>query len=259
MKKNIAFYYGFNSPYEERIKKIKNSGFDGVMVYFEFTKTFYDECDNIYRNGLEIESIHMPFRNVANRLWIKGDYENVFLTKMKKGVDFAYSSGVKNLTIHTSETMLPPPMSAIGIERLQGLVEYADQKNVSICVENLRRPDYFEYVFEAMADSRLKICFDSGHANAFWKDCHLEKYYSQIVCCHLHDNYGRFDSHNVPFVGTIDWFALCLELKKCNLSGLTIESGANKKGRFMQTIVEENYLKECYESLLKIESMMEST
>lgn len=256
MKKHIAFYYGFNSPYEQRVKRIKDCGFDGVMVYFEFSDTFYEECDCISRSGLEIESIHMPFRFIANKLWIPGKTGESFLRTMKKGVDFASSSNVKNLTVHISESMLPPPVSETGILRLKQLIEYADRKNVSICIENLRRPDYFEYVFTCIPDTRLKICFDSGHANAFWKKCDLSKYYSQIVCCHLHDNFGRFDSHNIPFEGTINWQKLCTELKKCSISGLTIESGANKRSKTNYPSDEEDYLRKCYESLCIIDKMI---
>lgn len=257
MKKNISFFYGYASPYQERVQKIINAGYDGVMVLYEFSKTFYQECDLILASNLNIESIHLPYKGIVNNIWREGKGSQ-FVSTICQGIDYADKMGIKKVTMHTSSSPFPPPKNVCGIQIVQKVLKYAEDKNVTICIENLRRSDYFDYIMENIPNTALKVCFDSGHANAFYKNATLfpfEKYKNRISCCHLHDNLGLFDSHNLPFDGNIDWNFVANRLSQCkDLNELTIEAGVNKNAS--KTISEEVFLNEGFARLQRIEKLM---
>ena len=258
MKKYISFFYGYNSNYKERVKMIKDNGFDGVMAMYKFSPHFYDECEEIQKSGLEIDSLHLPFKGVVNHLWRSDKKSRIFTDLMQEGISYAADNNIKKVTIHTSSSPFPPPKNNEGLKRFIDICNFAHDKSIVVCVENLRRPDYFTYIVDNTTAEDCMICFDSGHANAFWKDglngFPFEKYKSRIVCCHLHDNFGRFDSHNMPFNGNIDWQKTAYALSLSNIDGLTLElTSLNKK---ITQIPEVDFLKKGMDSLKKIEKMM---
>ena len=55
-----------------------------------------------------------------------------------------------------------------------------------------------------------------GWADAIpWDNRILEKLLPHIVTCHLHDNDGYGDGHQLPGTGSIDWKTLIPALKNC--------------------------------------------
>ncbi|MBO7178215.1 MAG: hypothetical protein J6V69_03870, partial [Clostridia bacterium] len=94
MKKNISFYYGFDGNYERSVELLKEVGFDGVMALFERTPNFYKEIDLALNAGLEVESIHLPFRNVVNDLWLPTELGDFDFSQVINGADYATSIGV---------------------------------------------------------------------------------------------------------------------------------------------------------------------
>ncbi|MGN1042772.1 MAG: sugar phosphate isomerase/epimerase family protein [Christensenellales bacterium] len=255
MKKFISFYYGYESDYRHRIEIIKETGFDGVMALFRFSKSFYQECEEIQKSGLIIDSLHLPFRGIANKLWLSDKQSEVFINEMKEGIDYAASMNINKVTIHTSASKMPPPKRNVAIARIKSLCDYADDKGINVCIENLRRKDYFLYVSDNLNSVNAKICFDIGHMHAFWRgglsSFAEEVDFSKIVCCHLHDNKGHFDSHLPPYKGTIDWSEACKHLSRMPLDGLTAEVFANRRMRLRTD--EKAYLSDINQSLSRIE------
>lgn len=258
MKKYISFYYGYQSNYNSRISMIKDTGFDGVMALYKYSKTFFQECDALQKSGLVIDSLHLPFHGIVNKLWLSENQSSKFINEMQDGIDYAASIGIDKVTIHTSATKLPPPKKSIAIERINNLCEYAEQKKVRICIENLRRKDYFLYIMNNVSNNNCKICFDVGHMNAFWAG-RMNSFgasvdMQKVICCHLHDNNGIFDSHLPPYDGSINWSEVNHFLKIMALDGLTAEVFANKKT--IRTTAEYAYLKHVYNALRRIEKGM---
>lgn len=255
MKKYISFFYGYDSEYHDRIEKIKESGFDGVMAMFRFSDTFFEECEEIQNAGLIIDSLHLPFRDITNKLWLSDKQSKIFLDEMRDGIDFASSSSIGKVTIHTSSTNFPPPKRQIGIKRLESLCDYARERNIEVCFENLRRKDYFLFVMNNITAPNAKICFDSGHLNAFWKSdfesFEKEVDLKKIICCHLHDNKGILDSHLPPFDGNFDWEKCYQIMAKTSLDGLTAETFADEKT--CSEMDEREYLSKIMQALRQIE------
>ena len=241
MKKNISFYYGFDGNYERSVELLKEVGFDGVMALFERTPNFYKEIDLALNAGLEVESIHLPFRNVVNDLWLPTELGDFYFSQVIKGADYAKSIGVDKLTMHISSSPNPPPMSEIGFNRLLKIAEYYEKQGLTLCIENLRRLDYFWGVMNKMPES-VKVCYDAGHHNIYYpNDFDVAECIERVALLHLHDNFGKTDDHFLPFEGTCDWVKICSRIAKMPLiKGITLEVHGSK---------DEDKLKDEYEYL----------
>ena len=121
-------------------------------------------------------------------------------------------------------------MRRLAVESLEKLIPAAEKLGIIIAIENS---------FEPSNTPVLGCCFDTGHANIMaktpgkdpakyasymnvcWKNGVVEeadafgKLAPHIVTCHLHDNDGYGDAHNLPGTGTIDWKMLIPALKNC--------------------------------------------
>jgi len=132
------------------------------------------------------------------------------------------------------------------------MIKLGEKYNINIAFENLRNLDYIDYIFDNIKSDKLKMCFDSGHANAFTKNIDtfpFDKYQDKIICLHLHDNDGENDLHLPPFNGNIKWEELIKKLKGINYQGpLTLEIQLNE-------MVEDEvgFLNELKEKLDKLE------
>lgn len=89
--------------------------------------------------------------------------------------------------------------------------EYMSSKpdNFTIYIENVLddEPYMMREIMEALADDRVRVCIDTGHANVAgnadikeWFEA-LGEYTGHI---HLHNNYGISDEHNSPDRGNMD-------------------------------------------------------
>ena len=94
------------------------------------------------------------------------------------------------------------------------------------------------YYIEKFPSPSVGVCYDAGHANimsgagkdpaAYREDLlipwngkivfenrTLEKLAPHIVTCHLHDNNGYSDQHDLPGTGTVCWESLIRRLSEC--------------------------------------------
>jgi sugar phosphate isomerase/epimerase len=99
-------------------------------------------------------------------------------------------------------------------------VELAESKKVNLALENLRRPEYLDYIFAKLQSDRLGFCYDAGHEHCYCRATDLlAKYGSKLMALHLHDNDGQTDQHQIPGEGTVDWPALKVKLRQTGYSG----------------------------------------
>ena len=134
-------------------------------------------------------------------------------------------------------------MRRLAVESLEKLIPAAEKLGIIIAIENSfepsNTPDEVLYFLNYFNTPVLGCCFDTGHANIMaktpgkdpakyasymnvcWNNGVVEeadafgKLAPHIVTCHLHDNDGYGDAHNLPGTGTIDWKMLIPALKNC--------------------------------------------
>ena len=115
---------------------------------------------------------------------------------------------------------------------LDELLPAAEEMGITICIEYLFRPlstaDDLLGCLERYHAPNLALCLDVGHAHlkevlnehpdsqvvGAWRevglearqeDCIAERLLPYVVTCHVHDNRGSYDDHDLPGRGTVDW------------------------------------------------------
>lgn len=247
MKHYLCLDYGYNSSYLDKIKLIQKNNFDGVFLLWNEN---FEETVKLSKDAnLDIETIHLPARE-CNNIWLENDegYTDIII----QGVRDAAKHGIKTVIFHVSSKDNPPAYNQIGIDRLKSILKVCEEGKVNFALENLRRLDYLDYVYQNLNSQYLKFCYDSGHANAFTKNIEnfpWEKYQDKLCCIHLHDNDGLGDKHQIPFSGNINWEKLMKKLKEINYEGpLTCEAVIKNP-----EISEEEYVYNIKQALEKLE------
>ena len=162
------------------------------------------------------------------------------LLRQKLAIAIAASLGIKTMTIHAGTDHLFPHIAhethfSRICSMLDPLLAEAEKYDIILAVENgWTRTTSTETLLalkEKFPTDHLGFCYDSGHANIMdngrlytegeaylrwnaigvetppWEDAieKMEKMLPHIVNCHLHDNYGNYDDHNVPGNGNVKW------------------------------------------------------
>jgi len=150
---------------------IRDAGFKSVMLRWmdndDITISPKEKQPEEFRkHGLEIANIHMPFFQI-NNLWGDnvdgcGMYEVLASCIIDCG-----EHDIPTAVAHLSIGNTPPPPNDIGLDRVKRLVELCEKNSVNIAFENVRRPDYLDFVFSRVESDCLKFCYDSGHEYAF--------------------------------------------------------------------------------------------
>lgn len=224
--------YFKETGYEEGFAKMRAHGFETAdysdicnvdTAFFgapdaEFDRKMLDVKRAADNAGVEIYQTHGPWicppRNdtpEARAIW---------LSQCEKAMRGTALLGSKVFVIHPLMpfgTDAEPDSTAyreINAEFFRKLVGKAREYDLVICLENMpfrkqsiHTAAQVKAFVDEIADKRLKICLDTGHANIAKcnpaEDVRLCK--NSIRAFHVHDNNSWMDLHTCPFFGTIDW------------------------------------------------------
>ena len=250
----IYEWFGYPIDYEERFKLIKEAGFDSVFLWWGDEFADYIDSKNLLpemarKAGLEVENIHAPF-DKANCIWTESvNAENIVKRYSQCILDCSHHN-ISTVVIHLTNGDTPPPPTLLGIDRIKYLVDLAEQKNVNIALENLRRPEYLQFVFENIQSSRLGFCYDSGHENCYTKGIDLISLYGKkLMALHLHDNDGTDDQHRIPGEGTINWDSIVRKIKQTTYRGAVSLEVSNEFSELYSNISAQEFLKMANEKI----------
>ncbi|MBP3918479.1 MAG: sugar phosphate isomerase/epimerase [Clostridia bacterium] len=171
--------------------------------------------------GVTINQVHGPWRWPPQDNTPEDRAER--MEKMKHSIRVTAMLGCKNWVIH--------PIMPFGIDDLdtgkaketwdlnvtfmRELLSCAKEYDLVICFENmpmvrfsLATPtDILRFVNE-MNDEHFQVCLDTGHVNVFPSltlGGAVRELGSTIRVMHVHDNDGKADRHQLPYIGTADW------------------------------------------------------
>ena len=114
MKRCMFADFTFKIPFEERIRLIKENGFDGVMLGFS-DGLKYTQYDIVRNFGLEIENVHSQFDRM-NALWTICQESEYILQRTLECVRVCSENGIKTMICHPTDGLVPPEVSRFGIE-----------------------------------------------------------------------------------------------------------------------------------------------
>jgi sugar phosphate isomerase/epimerase len=251
MKGNIGIYswFGVEMHMSERLRLIKEAGFDSTMLWWGDQVAFWDFdkeklIDQVRRTDLIIENIHLPYYEI-HHLWDKNLQSIDVIKGLKEGIDDCHRFGIEGMVIHVENDLLIDYNKNIGLENLRRLVCEAEEKDIIIAIENSKNNQIIEYVLEELISNHLKLCYDSSHD---WllggsKGDMILKYSDRLQYLHLSDNDLVFDRHWIPGDGMIQWEKIVKNLKEAQYRGTV----SFEVCPFDYTVNSEELLKKVYE------------
>ena len=242
---------------EEMLKLIKETGFESFAVEY----TDKDEIKRIKETsdsfGLFLECIYAPKRRLRE-MWNRGlNYLSVSRT-MKSAIDTAAELGVKTVVINATKGKEIYPMNELGVSRFDEIVLYAEEKNVSIALENECLAGHTVYLGDRYKNlENFGLCYDAGHEHCYTNPLKwLDIFHNNVLVAVINDNMGRDgdkkpenDTHSLPFDGNIDYSEIMSKLNRNKYEGALILD-VSKIGH--EEMSDEEFFALAYERLKRI-------
>ena len=212
----------YDRPIEEVISLLKGAGFSAISPLFAPEVDLHRIAACARDLEMELQSLHAP--NHVAPLWAEGD-PPVFDDVMQC-IDLCAELDIPIVIVHSWQGLeYTFPGEPLYYDHFDRLVDYAENKCISIAFENLEGEEYLDALMARYAD-RLHVgfCWDSGHENCYpHKLDFLEKFGDRLIMTHLNDNLGLRDPngtpsgvddlHYLPWDGQIDWDKKLQKLK----------------------------------------------
>ncbi len=230
MKSGIFNWFGYVLPIEDRLKMIKEAGFDNVMLwwededypYFRDKKTFVSLAKEF---GLGVDNIHLPYED-CNLLWSdKTSEREAHVNEVIKYLEGCKSSGAEKVVLHTNRSSLSDVDYKNGYKSFDKIINFAEDIKIKVAVENTRKFNYTEFILNEFNSKYLGFCYDSSHdfIDGESKGEILNKWKNRLFCVHLSDNDGTDDKHWLPRKGIVDFKSIVSTIKTTSCDSLSME------------------------------------
>lgn len=233
----------------EHLRDIAAAGFDTIELYAERTHVDYqseaavaDLQQWLAGAGLALGSVHCPLldplgggRQAPSLNLASPDAaaREQALAEATSALHLARRMPIETFVVHLgvlTEPGSPPGVNSrdAGRRSIEALAKAAEPLGVTVAVElrrnELSRADALvRFVENVVADNRVSVCFDAGHARLEGDVADaIETVSEHVALVHAHDNRGRRDEHLIPFEGTIDWASALTTLQKVGYDGLIV-------------------------------------
>ena len=220
--------------------------------------------DFLRKNNFEMSQGH---------LWLRARIcsDESAIEKLYSWIDMYEAIGIKNMVLHC-DRLVGAGLSRKerferNVERLRVLAEYIKDKDITVCLENLRSPDEpldnlvvgsaadILEIIRAVGSERFGICLDTGHLNLTYKDQRdfILTAADKLRALHIADNEGERDQHLMPFTkGKVDFGTVVDALREINYVGLfNLEIPGETKIPLELRNEKIKYIKACYSYLMK--------
>ena len=219
-KLSINIFMGFS--YEELLLLAHKNGFEAFFSDQE-EALHLDKMRKIKKiaceNQLEYETSHSTIPG-CTYLWTNGDEGDKYANVLMQNIDNCAQMSIKTLVVHIQTDAGMESDFNIGIARLQNVVNYAQNKNVTIAFENINSSEFLYRTLEYFDNVNVGFCYDCGHEACYTPtEDYLSKIGHRLICTHIHDNNKMHDEHLLPFDGRIDFVKMCNNLKKAKYNG----------------------------------------
>ncbi len=209
---------GYDVPFDERYRLIKQAGFDCVMLWwsdkFGRGDGYRNDAQSARNAGLFVENIHAPVHEQDYLSLKSSEGESVYNSYLQC-VNDCVEFHIPAVVIHLPDD--ENPINGLGLQRLSKIVHEAENGGVKIAFENLNNIQNLALVLDSFQSEYVGFCYDSCHHINYAPDADLLKLYgNRLMALHLHDNGGKHNQHQLPFDGSINWISV---MKKISLAG----------------------------------------
>ena len=243
---------------------IKQVGFDCFFVSTGVEKSKINEIAVKGKKlGLDFEFIHAPFKNINNLFMPGMDYKGI-MNGIKESIDAAAENNVPSVITHVSSGWNPPELTDLALSRFDEIVNYAEQKGVTLAFENLRMIGNLAYLCDRYRNcDNVRFCYDNGHEYCYTKTVSwIDIFGRKIITTHIHDNFGRGeervgdpDLHLLPFDGDFNYEKMIRKLDEYGYEGpLCLEISNKVKPEYLE-MKPIDFIKTAFERIKKISEM----
>ena len=275
MKLSIWSSYYMELKIEDAIKRFVDNGIYCIELSDEHGFELLSRNDDVLETAKNFAYFlkEYNFEISQGHLWLKIKIcaDDTALEKLFRWIDMYEEIGIKNMVLHCdnlSETNLSREEKIEkNIEKLQILAEYIKNKEITVCLENLRphSPEETElvdrsaddllYIIERIGSSKFGICLDTGHLNLTDKNQRefILKAGDKLKALHITDNDGNTDQHLMPFNrGTVDFPEIIKALKEIKYNGIfNLEIPGERSIPLELRDAKIGYIKAFYQYLMK--------
>lgn len=234
--------FGFDLSIDERLRLIRRAGFDGFFSDWQPDAPIDEYARIAAREGLFYQSIHAPFGRV-NTVWDEGEAGDEYIRMLEACVQSCADHDVPLAVIHPFIGFDRHEPNALGVERFDRLLTFADARGVLLGFENVEGEEYLASVMNELSHHpSCRFVWDTGHELCYNRGRDMMALYGdRLAGTHLNDNMGitgeqitwHDDAHLLPFDGVADWPGIARRLQAHHFEGpLTFELiNYNRPGR----------------------------
>lgn len=242
MKLSIWSYYYYELSPEQAVERFMKNGINAFELADEHGLQLLERDTDVVKTGKAFKAFveERDFEVSQGHLWLQAKIcsDIQAFDKLCKWIDLYEAIGIKNMVLHCDnlyDTQLSiEEKTEKNIQQLKKLAEYVKDKDVTICLENLRprtpgdeiidkSADELLNIIERVGSDKFGICLDTGHLNITLKN-HREfilKVGDKLRALHIADNEGQTDQHMMPYTrGCVDFEEVVKALREIDYTGV---------------------------------------
>ena len=261
---------------EQAVLRFIENGIYCTEISDEHGLELLSRSEDVLKTAKEFASFlkEHNFEIPQGHLWlrIKICSDDTAVEKLCRWIDLYEAIGVKNMVLHCDNLVgtdfTKHEKIEKNVEKLRVLAEYIKDKDVMICLENLRphgpedselidrNADDLLHIISRVGSDKLGICLDTGHLNLTDKNQRefILKAGDKLMALHIANNEGVTDQHMMPFTrGTVDFMEVVKALREINYTGLfNLEIPGERKIPMELRDAKIDYIKTCYNYLMRM-------
>lgn len=256
-KTGVFNWFGYILPFEERIKLIKQAGYDYVMLWWEnedypYTLSRKEFKIKLDYYDLKLDNVHLPFDNI-NNLWSESSIErNNHINVIKKWLNECKDSGTETVVMHNTQGGNHIFNCSIGYDSFKSIIREAEKIDINVAFENTQMYSYTEFLLKEIESPNVGFCYDSSHdfVNGGSYGEILDKWKTRLIAVHLSDNDGECDRHWVPGKGHVNWNKIINIIEQTNIKSFSMETYPYEDEKKMQPSEFLIKAKNCLETVI---------
>ena len=236
MKLSIWSSYYIDLSPEEAVDRFCANGIYSSELSDEHGLQLLERDEDIIKTAREFAEFlkSRNFEMTQGHLWLRARIcaDNTAIETLYKWIDLYEAIGIKNMVLHCDalhDTDLSMDEKIqMNVDKLKILAEYIENKDITVCLENLtrinRNADDIIDIIDRVGSSKLGVCLDTGHLNLTeFKDqtAFILKSGDKLKALHIANNDGTSDQHTMPFArGKVDFVKIVQALREIGYDGV---------------------------------------
>lgn len=254
-KIGIFHWYGYVEPFEQRIKQIKETGYDYLMLWWEDETypRFLDRRELIKIVGsydLNLDNVHLPFNNI-NDLWLEGSDRQIRIDEIKRFLNECRECGAETVVLHASSGKNISLNNSLGFKSFNEITKETENIKLKLAIENTQMQSSLKFVLDEFKSEYVGLCYDSSHDFVQGQSSGdiLDNYKDRLFCVHLSDCDGISDKHWTPGKGIVNWKRIIKVIKNTDCKSFSMETYPSDEEK---NLTAKDFLYKAKDSLIKV-------